>query len=205
MSIDASCFPGLPLIEQRRAILSALGSDACIFTEQDFWRAWLILLDPEACAEPSVEALQGAVYGLLYAQAGDDSLVSPACFYGLSPDQRELAIFEGSLNLLPAPDNLTVEVTDDTVVADWDAVFGAGGYEYNIGNGWVDVGAATDVTLTGVADGSYVFRVRAYDTHKGRTSSQSFTVSTGGGEDDLFFGPGGDLFFVGAAGGPFFN
>ena len=90
------CFVGRGRLDQLRLLADQIGIDWCIFTETDFWRGWLNLLDSEACAEPSLLSLQGAVYALLYAQAGDSSLVSPACFYGLPADLREQAIFAAS-------------------------------------------------------------------------------------------------------------
>jgi hypothetical protein len=87
------CFMGYSRLEQLRLLAEQIGITDCIDLETDFWRAWLNLLDPEACSDPSLEGLQSAVYALLYAQAGDDTLVSPACFYGLSPDLKEQALF----------------------------------------------------------------------------------------------------------------
>lgn len=88
------CFVGRSRIEQLRLLAEQIGIEGCIFNEVDLYRGWLVLLNPEACAEPSRQSLQGAVYALLYAEAGDDTLVDPACFYGLSPELREQAMFE---------------------------------------------------------------------------------------------------------------
>lgn len=89
---DDGCFLGLTLIDQYREMLDLIGSEACIFTVDDFWAAWLTFIDPDACTGMPEDQLQQAVYALLYAEAADPSLVPPDCFLGYSPEQRDMLI-----------------------------------------------------------------------------------------------------------------
>jgi hypothetical protein len=91
----SDCFFGLPFIDQLRLILELIGSEECIFTEWDFYASWLQSLSPDGCLGLSLDALQQAVYTILYEEAGSPSdLPSPDCFLGLLPNERDVAMIE---------------------------------------------------------------------------------------------------------------
>jgi hypothetical protein len=109
---EDACFGGLTYIEQLRLVLALVGSEECIFTEQDFYTAWLEFLSPGACVGMPLEELVQAVYALLYAEAGDPSLTPPECFLGLPPEQQDEALIAAIIN---STDALMFDLTELTI------------------------------------------------------------------------------------------
>ena len=109
---DFGCFFGLTLIEQLRLILDLIGSEECIYTEQGFYAAWLEFLSPGACTGMTVEYLQKAVYAILYAEAGDDTLPPPECFLGLPDEDRDVALI---LAVTDTNDDIMFDLTELTI------------------------------------------------------------------------------------------
>jgi hypothetical protein len=91
---DDGCYLGLTFIEQLRLILALLGSEECIYTEWDFFAAWLELLSPGVCTGYPLDELMQKVYAVLYAEAADPDLLSPECFLGVPPEQQESFLVE---------------------------------------------------------------------------------------------------------------
>lgn len=83
----SECFMEAPILGQMRLILEALGSETCIDTPEDFWRAWAAFLGIE-CVEDSRDARR-QIYG---AYGGDEE-----CFEGAGPDAQMLALFQAIL------------------------------------------------------------------------------------------------------------
>lgn len=109
---ESDCFFGLTLIEQLRLILTLIGSEECIYTEWDFYAAWLEILDPGACTAMTQEYLQQAVYAVLYAEAGDPSLLPPECFFGVPDEDRDAALIAA---IVDSEDNLMFDLTELTI------------------------------------------------------------------------------------------
>lgn len=87
-------------------------------------------------------------------------------------------MLDGTLGAL-APDSFEGEQTAaDTITLTWDAVPGADGYEIEIDGGApIDVGDVLTADATGLAVGSYDFRVRAYDSNGPGLWSDPIAVS----------------------------
>lgn len=87
---ESECFLEAPFLEQQRLILALLGSEECIYSSQDFWRAWAAVLGIE-CVGDEQDA-QRRIYGHYYTE-GVEGLVDPSCFEGMGPDEALRLIF----------------------------------------------------------------------------------------------------------------
>lgn len=103
---DDGCFLGNDFVTQLRLIGDLIGLNSCFMnTEWDFYAEWLDFLSPGACTGYPLDLLTQAVYALLYAEAGDPSLVPPGCFLGLPDDERDAAIIIAAGGDNPPADN----------------------------------------------------------------------------------------------------
>lgn len=79
---------------------------------------------------------------------------------------------------LPAPANLTADVTGDTVTLEWDAVIDADHYEARAGGAWVVLGDVLTTDIEDLEPGNYTGQVRAVagDGVKGHSASVAFEI-----------------------------
>lgn len=166
--VDDSCFLGLFYVEQFRAMLELIGSDACIFTPEDFWREWLLFLDPDACTGLPIYETQAAVYALLYAEAGDDTLTPPECFLGLGPDGGMLALIAAAGE--PIPSNERIVFASSVTPVDSDRETGGGTDGTTTLQTVLDTGDQEDSPLVLILDGPVLTTgliVHAYTSIRG--------------------------------------
>lgn len=181
------CFMESPFLGQLRLILDQIGSEECIYSPEDFWRAWAAHLGIE-CVD-GVNDAKRQIYAYYYNEAGDDTLTDPSCFPGLPPDLQMQALFSGVLagaTPVDPPVNLVAPVISGDPVPDSELTVSTGtwsgggitySYQWKLNGVNVGTDQNTYTVPSDAADGDEIYCVVTATNTAGSASANSNTVA----------------------------